>query len=337
MSFRVNNNILTGHFNYPQEKNELNLLWLSFMTTFNYSSFYDLDSKKSSEKLKDFNIPNTIVKNIEKKKLLEFFQKNSISISENGCLNDPFNSNNYFLSEAKIWIMYIIYNLQDPLCSTEKILKLFSFALKYNADSISLFEFFLIYISQLPIYVYENDIQNTYSNLIPEEFVLIYNEKKNILYKIFNQKEENEFNIDNEISDDEENNINDFSFSKSIQDNSIFQDELISEIKCPNSILKNEIDNYLISDDIKKEKKEEILINDYKVISPDFENKGLIALLMKNETLNNVIFIPLKEQFGDFSEKLEVRELINHINKMYYNKEVEYIPYNHEIVNRIKL
>ena len=57
--------------------------------------------------------------------LNEFFKKNSISINNEGSLNCSSYSSYYLLSEVKIWIMYIILNLQNPLCTTEKILKIF--------------------------------------------------------------------------------------------------------------------------------------------------------------------------------------------------------------------
>jgi len=336
MSFKKDNIIMTGHFNFPQEKNELNTLWSSFMTSFNYSSYYNLDSKKISE-FSNFNIPNSLVKNIAIKKLNEFFKKNSISINNEGSLNCSSYSSYYLLSEVKIWIMYIILNLQNPLCTTEKILNIFSYAIKFNVDSISLFEFFLIYISQLSNQIYENDIQNTYSNLIPEEFVLIYKEKQNILYKIFKKDEKDLSYLDNENFEEEENNMNNFSFSKSFQDNSIFQEELITEIKCPNLVLKNEndIDNYLISDD--NENNKNIIIDDYKVISKDFENKGFIALLEKNDKKNNIIFTPLKKSYSNFFEKIKTRNLIKNISKKYIKNQIEYLPYKIEIVNKLKL
>ena len=334
MSFKKDNIIMTGHFNFPQEKNELNTLWSSFMTSFNYSSYYNLDSKKISE-FSNFNIPNSLVKNIAIKKLNEFFKKNSISINNEGSLNCSSYSSYYLLSEVKIWIMYIILNLQNPLCSTEKILKIFCYAIKFNVDSISLFEFFLIYISQLPNHIFENDIQNTYSNLIPEEFVLIYKEKKNILYKIFKKDEKDLYDLDNENFEEEDTNMNNFSFSKSFQDNSIFQDELITEIKCPNLNIKkeNDIDNYLISDD--KEDNKNIIIDDYKIISKDFENKGLIALLEKIDKTNNITFIPLKKSYSTFYEKIETRNLIINISKIYSKKNIEYLPYKIEIINKL--
>ena len=336
MSFKKDNIIMTGHFNFPQEKNELNTLWSSFMTSFNYSSYYNLDSKKISE-FSNFNIPNSLVKNIAIKKLNEFFKKNSISINNEGSLNCSSYSSYYLLSEVKIWIMYIILNLQNPLCTTEKILNIFSYAIKFNVDSISLFEFFLIYISQLSNQIYENDIQNTYSNLIPEEFVLIYKEKQNILYKIFKKDEKDLSYLDNENFEEEENNMNNFSFSKSFQDNSIFQEELITEIKCPNLVLKNEndIDNYLISDD--NENNKNIIIDDYKVISKDFENKGFIALLEKKDKKNNIIFTPLKKSYSNFFEKIKTRNLIKNISKKYIKNQIEYLPYKIEIVNKLKL
>ena len=334
MSFKKDNIIMTGHFNFPQEKNELNTLWSSFMTSFNYSSYYNLDSKKISE-FSNFNIPNSLVKNIAIKKLNEFFKKNSISINNEGSLNCSSYSSYYLLSEVKIWIMYIILNLQNPLCTTEKILNIFSYAIKFNVDSISLFEFFLIYISQLSNQIYENDIQNTYSNLIPEEFVLIYKEKQNILYKIFKKDEKDLSYLDNENFEEEDTNMNNFSFSKSFQDNSIFQDELITEIKCPNLVLKNEndIDNYLISDD--KEDNKNIIIDDYKIISKDFENKGLIALLEKIDKTNNITFITLKKSYSTFYEKIKTRNLIINISKIYSKKNIEYLPYKIEIINKL--
>ena len=336
MSFKNNNILMTGHFNYPQEKNELNELWFKFMTSFNYSSYYNLDSKKITQ-VTDFNIPNSLLKNIAIKKLNEFLKKNSISINKDCSLNCSSYSNYYLLSEVKVWIMYIILNLQNPLCTTEKILKIFCYAIKFNVDSISLFEFFLIYISQLPNKIFENDIQNTYSDLIPEEFVLIYKEKKNILYRIFKKDEKDLYDLDNDNYEEEEANMNNFSFSKSFQDNSIFQDELITEIKCPNlNILKEtDIDNYLISDI--NEDNNNLIIDDYKVISKDFENKGLIALLEKKDKTNNITFTPLKKSYSTFFEKIKTRNLIIKISKIYIKNNIEYLPYKIEIVNKLQL
>ena len=131
--------------------------------------------------------------------------------------------------------------------------------------------------------------------------------------------------------------MNNFSFSKSFQDNSIFQEELITEIKCPNLVLKNEndIDNYLISDD--NENNKNIIIDDYKVISKDFENKGFIALLEKNDKKNNIIFTPLKKSYSNFFEKIKTRNLIKNISKKYIKNQIEYLPYKIEIVNKLKL
>lgn len=179
-------------------KSELNSIWAYFMTAYNYSKYYtDKEIKQSNDPTKD-----NRVKAI--KKLSSFFQRYNIKILSNGSLFSLTNKN--ILKEAKIWIMYIIINIRKET-PINTICNIFDYAINNNCDIISMFEFYLIFISELN----ENEFNSFYNKedcilYIPESFIYIYRENRQLLHNNFND-ETSYTDIDSNIllSDEEDN------------------------------------------------------------------------------------------------------------------------------------
>ena len=187
-----------------EQKKELNNLWEYFMTSFNYNTYYHLtiinNKKSDSNYFLTNNNNNSHSENYLKsnaiKKLNNFFKKYEIIINNDFNLTSNIFTSITLLSEAKLWIMYLILSNFKNDYNINKNLILYNFALKKNCDSISLFEFFLISFSQINPDVYIQQIKNINKNNIPQEFIKIFKNNKKILYDIFNNNNDKENIID---------------------------------------------------------------------------------------------------------------------------------------------
>ena len=187
-----------------EQKKELNNLWEYFMTSFNYNTYYHLtiinNKKSDSNYFLTNNNNNSNSENYLKsnaiKKLNNFFKKYEIIINNDFNLTSNIFTSITLLSEAKLWIMYLILSNFKNNFNINQNLILFNFALKKNCDSISLFEFFLISFSQINPDVYIQQINNINKNNIPQEFIKIFKNNKKILYDIFNNNNDKENIID---------------------------------------------------------------------------------------------------------------------------------------------
>ena len=187
-----------------EQKKELNNLWEYFMTSFNYNTYYHLtiinNKKSDSNYFLTNNNNNSNSENYLKsnaiKKLNNFFKKYEIIINNDFNLTSNIFTSITLLSEAKLWIMYLILSNFKNDYNINKNLILYNFALKKNCDSISLFEFFLISFSQINPDVYIQQIKNINKNNIPQEFIKIFKNNKKILYDIFNNNNDKENIID---------------------------------------------------------------------------------------------------------------------------------------------
>lgn len=163
-------------------KDELNKLWAYFMISYDYSKYYTNNNEENNKN------NHSKIKAI--KKLNQFFQKYNITILSNFSLY----SNNNIIHEPKLWIMYIITNIRNNQ-SIEHIFKLFEYSINNNCDIISMFEFFLIYLSEIS----ESELIDYCNNQgfiisFPESFLFLYRNNKRLLNDIF--KEEDNKNED---------------------------------------------------------------------------------------------------------------------------------------------
>lgn len=307
-NFSVNNS-----FNcfVSEEKKHLNELWVYFMTAFNYRNYYNLNNKKSLNDSNNINndfYDEPFLKSIAIKKLNKFFKSKELVILTNGNLSIKNKKFNKILNETKLWIMYIIITKENSKNDVQKIINLFKFAIKKNCDVISLFEFYLIYVSEINKNLFDN-----YKNiLVIDEFKSLFENNKKLLFDIFSVKNGNNNNSNkfytpkNKNFYEYENNYNNNEFE--INDE-IFDDE-------ENNNNSNEED----------ENGELILIN------KDYLNKGLFCLFTKCKNIENLetlkyILIPLKPEFKGFEEKEEVKNLLNILKKTIYSN-FEYYPFN---------
>lgn len=159
-------------------KDELNKLWAFFMISYDYSKYYtnnnDENNKNNYSKIKAI------------KQLNHFFQKYNITILSNSSL---YSNNNNILHEPKLWIMYIITNIRNNH-SIDHIFNLFEYSINNNCDVISMFEFFLIYLSEIS----ENELINYCNNqdfiiTFPESFLFLYRNNKRLLSEIFKEED----------------------------------------------------------------------------------------------------------------------------------------------------
>ena len=295
-NFSVNNS-----FNYyiSDEKKNLNELWIYFMTAFNYRNYYNLNNKKylnDSNNINNEFYDEPFLKSIAIKKLNNFFKSKELVILTNGNLSIKNKKFSKILNETKLWIMYIIITKENSKNDVKKIINLFKFAIKKNCDIISLFEFYLIYVSEINKNLFEN-----YKNiLIIDEFKSLFENNKKLLYEIFSvnnynfntPKNNNFFENNNNYLNSNEFEINDENFNEENDNNN---EDLI-------------------------------------LINKDYLNKGLFCLFTKSKNIENLetlkyILIPLKPEFKTFEEKEEVKNLLNILKKTIYSN-FEYYPYN---------
>ena len=274
-------------------KDEIEKIWSDFMTAFNYSKYYT-----PSPNINNSYCYSTPTKSQAINKLNEFFTSNSIYIKTKECLYS--NTSKRLLSDAKIWIMFIVISnhLSKGKSNKEtaiKVCQIFKNALQNRCEPISLFEFFLIYISELS----EDIIYEILEGGIPEEFVAIYKENRELLRDIFKTKE----CVDNAI----------FSFS-TVKDGQNEITDIPTDFTC-------DIDSYL--------KNDTDLLNNYTLVAKDYLVKGIFMLIKNNTILSEdtpeYIIIPLKGEF-EYEEKKEVGNLLRQLNESEYAN-YEYYPY----------
>ena len=274
-------------------KDEIEKIWSDFMTAFNYSKYYT-----PSPNINNSYCYSTPTKSQAINRLNEFFTSNSIYIKTKECLYS--NTSKRLLSDAKIWIMFIVISnhLSKGKSNKEtaiKVCQIFKNALQNRCEPISLFEFFLIYISELS----EDIIYEILEGSIPEEFVAIYKENRELLRDIFKTKE----CVDNAI----------FSFS-TVKDGQNEITDIPTDFTC-------DIDSYL--------KNDTDLLNNYTLVAKDYLGKGIFMLIKNNTILSEdtpeYIIIPLKGEF-EYEEKKEVGNLLRQLNESEYAN-YEYYPY----------
>ena len=274
-------------------KDEIEKIWSDFMTAFNYSKYYT-----PSPNINNSYCYSTPTKSQAINQLNEFFTSNSIYIKTKECLYS--NTSKRLLSDAKIWIMFIVISnhLSKGKSNKEtaiKVCQIFKSALQNRCEPISLFEFFLIYISELS----EDIIYEILEGGIPEEFVAIYKENRELLRDIFKTKE----CVDNAI----------FSFS-TVKDGQNEITDIPTDFTC-------DIDSYL--------KNDTDLLNNYTLVAKDYLFKGIFMLIKNNTILSEdtpeYIIIPLKGEF-EYEEKKEVGNLLRQLNESEYAN-YEYYPY----------
>lgn len=281
-------------------KEDVEKIWADFMTSFNYSKYYNLSLKINNS----YCYTNSKSQAINE--LNDFFNKNSIQIVNRFSLNSNFNKR--LLSDARIWIMFIIITHHFPkekieANSIKQIFQVFENAIQNNCDIISLFEFFLIFISELPREVFNNVIEDFIN--IPEEFKILYKEKKSLLLSIFQE-------FPDEIND---NILFSFDTRKDISNN---PNKPISE---KTSDFTADLDNYLGNTNE---------YDNYEVISKDYLNKGKF-MLIQNNNLDihkcDYIIVPLVKEFKTTKEKEEVKTILDSLtNSIYQN--FEYYPFS---------
>ena len=184
---------LNGKENLSYKKN-LNDLWKHFMSSFGYKKYYN--PSKNNNMISYEVINNNNERDLSIKLFLQFLDENSIEINNNNLIA-KYSIGSEILSEAKIWIMFIIYvlNINNKLgVNNNIVMNIFKEGIKNGCDVISLFEFFLIYISDIKEKYFIEDFNiGNIEKILPKEFIVIYYQKKNILRNIF-QKEEYEVN-----------------------------------------------------------------------------------------------------------------------------------------------
>ena len=274
-------------------KDEIEKIWSDFMTAFNYSKYYT-----PSPNINNSYCYSTPTKSQAINQLNEFFTSNSIYIKTKECLYS--NTSKRLLSDAKIWIMFIVISnhLSKGKSNKEtaiKVCQIFKNALQNRCEPISLFEFLLIYIGGLS----EDIIYEILEGGIPEEFVAIYKENRELLRDIFKTKE----CVDNAI----------FSFS-TVKDGQNEITDIPTDFTC-------DIDSYL--------KNDTDLLNNYTLVAKDYLGKGIFMLIKNNTILSEdtpeYIIIPLKGEF-EYEEKKEVGNLLRQLNESEYAN-YEYYPY----------
>ena len=326
----------------PPMKKQLSEIWKQYMSSFGFQKYYNnaSDSELTNETSKRKN-DNLCIPSL--KSFFAFLEQNSITMSEEDSKYYSLISNNkkgiQLLSEPKIWIMFIIF-IDQKLEETNNIkknkldiiLNLFKEAIKYNCDIISLFEFFLIYISRINFedILYIKKIFQK----IPKEFLSIYHNNKNILRKIFsNSKNNYDLCIGKEFTNTNSTIFS--SYNRNIQENDEQQN----------------IEGNKFND-----KKYEIDFDNIKIICKDYLNKGFFAIFqeksgqkrsnedesIKNPFINydsdddnnNYCLMPLICKYDNYEQKMEANKILNLINKSIYNN-YTYCPFDLNIINKL--
>ena len=309
------------NLSYISYKKSLNDLWKQFMSAFGYKKYYN--TSKNNNIISYDVINNNNERDLAIKYFLDFLEENSIEINNNNLV-----ANNKIgvdiLSEAKIWIMFIIY-VHDKLgVNNNNVMNIFKEGIRNGADVISLFEFFLIYISNIKEKHFDEyfNIENI-KEILPKEFIVIYYQKKNILRNIF-QKDEyevsNNFNM--------RNSLKNFLANDTINPTSFF-----------------------LSEEKEKNQKIHLDIKDIIIISKDYLNKGYFIIFKdrknseenkQNSFINydfeeeddNYCLMPLLIKYKNYDQKLDANNTLNLINKSIY-KNYTYYPHDINIINKL--
>ena len=313
------------NLSYISYKKSLNDLWKQFMSAFGYKKYYNT-SKNNNNIISYDVINNNNEGDLSIKLFLDFLEENSIEIN-----NDNLLANNKIgvdiLSEAKIWIMFIIYVHDKLRVNNNIVMNIFKEGIKNGADVISLFEFFLIYISNIK----EKHFGEFYNKenieeILPKEFIVIYYQKKNILRNIF-QKDEYEYEISNNFN--MRNSLKKFLANDTINPTT-----------------------FILSEEKEKNQKIHLDIKDIIIISKDYLNKGYFIIFKdrkdseenKQDTFINYDFIededdnyclmPLLIKYKNYDQKLDANNTLNLINKSIY-KNYTYYPHDINIINKL--
>ena len=326
-------------------KKKLNEVWKQFMSSFGYQKYYNLREKNLVDYI--YKSVSEIEQNnrsfkISIESLFQIFDENSIVVTDDNnfyYLTSNSKKGLCLLSESKIWIMYIIFidfKINDYQIKIPIILGLFREAIKNNCDKISLFEFFLIFISKLEkddfsIFKLKNIVK-----MIPKEFISLYNKKKLLLKSIF-------------IKDDYNN---DFINTQStiFSTNKLKSDEYINQINEYNEEFKlNENEG---KSNFENDNKKYLDINNLIIICKDYLNKGFFAIFkekkidksqdIKNSFMNNEIqeedeeycLMPLLNKYDNYDQKIEANHALILINKSIYNN-YTYYPHDINIINKL--
>ena len=316
-------------------KIKLNILWKQFMSSFGYQKFYNNISKEINNASSSYDIINTDSTDNSIKLFLEFLQENSISlINDNDNTYNLISSDkksNEILSEAKIWIMFVIYISQTNFKDKNylNVMTIFKEAINNKCDIISLFEFFLIYISQMEEKdFYINFNMDKINELIPKEFIMLYDQKKDNLKNIFKS---DIFNNDN------------FKMRNSLK-------KFLS-----NDIMTNSHSTLFSSNKKENEKFNKINLDfdNIIIISKDYLNKGYFFIFQNkkeikgNEILNSFMnlefeeddnddycLMPLLDKYKNYEQKMDANKILILINKSIY-KNYTYFPHDKNIINRL--
>ena len=364
-------------------KKQLNEIWKQFMISFGYQKYYNFQ-KEINNKL-NYNLYNSTINSygnnssfiLSLKSFLDFLEQNLISISENNNYHKLFSNSKKglsLLSEAKIYIMYILFidqkydNNNYYQNKIVIIMNLFKEAIKNNCDIISLFEFFLIYISKIEHEDFSIFKSKQIMEILPKEFILLYIKNKSILKNIFcknNCIENKDSNIGNNSYFYIPNSVwntqsSIFSTNKIKNDKNLFQIDMNNENE--ESKLeekKNNSDKYdnnnnndnIINNNINLD------INNIVVICKDYLNKGYFAIFKEKKNLKkdeediiknpflgnnnddeeddeNYYLMPLLQKYDNYEQKMDANKTLILINKSIY-KDYTYYPYDLSIISKL--
>ena len=337
-------------------KTQLNEIWKQFMISFGYQKYYNLKEINQKQDSSIYNSTNNIFRNntsclSSTKSLFQFLSQNSIIIPENNNYKFLISSNKkglYILSEPKTWIMYIIYIDQKMDNSEDKIpiiMNLFKEAINNNCDIISLFEFFLIYLSKIENFDFFIN-SNKIMEIIPKEFIFLYYKKKSILKSIFCKDDFNYLGATNEYAYTKSTI---FSTDKPINNN----DEFIFH----NNEKKEEFKEFKLNEEKNNFKNNNICldINNIIIICKDYLNKGFFAIFQEkknnkeneeeiltnpftknefDEEEDDFYLMPLLKEYNNYDQKMEANQTLNLINKSIY-KNYTYCPYDQNIIDKL--
>ena len=321
-------------------KKQLNNLWKQFMCSYGYQKYYNYS--KDSNNNSTINIIDNNSIDLAIKSFLDFLEENSISIikdknSYNYNLTSDIKKGINILSEAKIWIMFIIYIIHNDKNGKNPflVIDLFQEAIKNGCDIISLFEFFLIYISTLKENTFDiNFTMEKIKDIMPKEFIALYYEKKDILNNIFQNEENNDLNMRNSL---DKFLSNDIMYSHS----TVFSSNKKNNINIPDN----------------KKEKFNLEIKDVIIISKDYLNKGYFAIFInkKNSKENEInvlnpfmnelnldfeeddeeyCLMPLLNKYKNYEQKMDANKVLILINKSIY-RNYTYYPHDENFVNNL--
>jgi len=350
-------------------KKQLNEIWKKFMISFGFQKYYNFQKETNNRLNKNLynSTINTFSNNssfiLSVKSFFQFLEQNSITISEKDNYSTLISHNKKglsLLSEVKIWIMFILFIDQKydesnyNLNKISIIMNLFKESIKYNCDIISLFEFFLIYISKIDQDEFSLVKSMKIIDKIPKEFILIYTKNKSILQNIFCKNNYSHscncsnFNFFKQNNLETQSTI--FSTNKNNENEYIFPVVKNEEFKLDDD--KNENDHKNMNKNICLDMDKII------IICKDYLNKGFFAIfqekknfkdnddnIIKNPFIEcdnnyeeddeeNYCLMPLLSKYDNYSQKMEADKTLDLINKSIY-KNYTYYPYNISIVSKL--